>query len=136
MHAILQETRSELLALARKVNTDPTTTWTAALNPRFMNSTLENIKKSLGSLHMDLSDYPTAEFNVDVKDLPTEFESRKAWPQCASIGVVPYVEDCYVLIFLFKRNMFFDNSKKSMSNLGLRLLISSYIRSYFYQINL
>ena len=99
-----------MLALARKVNTDPTTTWTAALNPRFMNSTLENIKKSLGALHMDLSDYPTAEFNVDVKDLPTEFESRKAWPQCASIGVVPYVECCYVLIFFISTQTLTVNS--------------------------
>eukprot|EP00933_Yihiella_yeosuensis_P080887 TRINITY_DN94400_c0_g1_i1.p1 TRINITY_DN94400_c0_g1~~TRINITY_DN94400_c0_g1_i1.p1 ORF type:complete len:346 (-),score=30.00 TRINITY_DN94400_c0_g1_i1:83-1078(-) len=88
------ETRSELLDLARAVNSDPLTTWTAALNPRFTNATMSSIKKSLGSLHMDTSSFPTQEYDVKVEDLPTEFDARKQWSGCSSIAEIGDQSGC------------------------------------------
>lgn len=68
--------------------------WTAGFNPRFWGKPLSAIKRQLGVVFsgkkQPLKTFPT----VALSDLPTEFDSRTAWPMCKSIQEIRDQSDC------------------------------------------
>jgi cathepsin B len=65
------------------------TTWKAAFPIRFQNATIADVKRQLGTIMPGEENYyePEAKtvFKTDVTAIPTSFDVRNAWPQCASI---------------------------------------------------
>ncbi|KAM3361619.1 cathepsin B-like protease 2 isoform X2 [Capsicum galapagoense] len=80
--AILQE------SIIKEVNENPKAGWKAAFNPRFSNFTVSQFKRLLGvkpPREGDLERIPVLT-HPKFKELPKEFDARKAWPQCSTIG--------------------------------------------------
>ncbi|PHT55298.1 hypothetical protein CQW23_03784 [Capsicum baccatum] len=80
--AILQE------SIIKEVNENPKAGWKAAFNPRFSNFTVSQFKRLLGvktPREGDLEGIPVLT-HPKFKELPEEFDARKAWPQCSTIG--------------------------------------------------
>ncbi|KAF3660120.1 cytochrome b6-f complex iron-sulfur subunit, chloroplastic [Capsicum annuum] len=80
--AILQE------SIIKEVNENPKAGWKAAFNPRFSNFTVSQLKRLLGvkpPREGDLEGIPVLT-HPKFKELPKEFDARKAWPQCRTIG--------------------------------------------------
>ncbi|KAF3660119.1 cytochrome b6-f complex iron-sulfur subunit, chloroplastic [Capsicum annuum] len=80
--AILQE------SIIKEVNENPKAGWKAAFNPRFSNFTVSQFKRLLGvkpPREGDLEGIPVLT-HPKFKELPKEFDARKAWPQCSTIG--------------------------------------------------
>jgi len=72
--------------IIREVNSDPTSTWTAGVNPKFANSTYEHARSLCGVLpggpELPEREFTEAELNMAI---PDEFDARKAWPNCKSL---------------------------------------------------
>jgi len=66
------------------------TTWTAAVNPRFANATIADVKMLLGTIMPGEEGYQESEnqktvFSTPNEAIPESFDVRNAWPQCASV---------------------------------------------------
>lgn len=66
------------------------TTWTAAINPRFANATIADVKRMLGTVLPEEPTYiaPTLEkssFKIKDDEIPESFDVRTAWPQCSNV---------------------------------------------------
>jgi len=65
------------------------TTWKASIPLRFQNSTIADVKRQLGTIMPGEENYflpqEKTEFKIKDSDIPTSFDVREAWPQCASI---------------------------------------------------
>jgi len=75
--------------LVNKVNS-LATTWTAGLNKGSLvdGATLQQVKALMGAKKGGPKLPIKTQFDVSPKDLPTQFDSRVQWPQCASIKKV------------------------------------------------
>ena len=66
------------------------TTWTAAIQPRFANATIDDVTGLMGAIlkgdprHVALpeSEHPA----LSLSAIPTDFDARTQWPNCPSIG--------------------------------------------------
>eukprot|EP00463_Aulacantha_scolymantha_P002930 TRINITY_DN368_c0_g1_i2.p1 TRINITY_DN368_c0_g1~~TRINITY_DN368_c0_g1_i2.p1 ORF type:complete len:244 (+),score=48.45 TRINITY_DN368_c0_g1_i2:56-787(+) len=69
------------------VNNDPTSTWTAGINPKFENSTYDHVRQLCGVLPGGPAYPPEREFEQWELDLevPDAFDAREQWPQCTSL---------------------------------------------------
>ncbi|KAJ9187975.1 hypothetical protein P3X46_003382 [Hevea brasiliensis] len=79
---ILQE------SIIKKINENPNAGWEAAMNPQFSNYTVGQFKYLLGAKptpKKELRGFPVTSHPKSLK-LPKEFDARKAWPQCTTIG--------------------------------------------------
>ncbi|XP_016559261.1 cathepsin B-like protease 2 isoform X1 [Capsicum annuum] len=80
--AILQE------SIVKHVNENAKAGWKAAFNPQLSNFTVSQFKRLLGvkpAREGDLEGIPILT-HPKLKELPEEFDARKAWPQCSTIG--------------------------------------------------
>jgi len=72
--------------IIQEVNSDPTSTWTAGVNPRFANKTYDHVRKLCGVLpggpELPEREFTEEELNMEI---PDEFDARKAWPNCKSL---------------------------------------------------
>ncbi|GAB4841515.1 Cathepsin B-like protease 2 [Ancistrocladus abbreviatus] len=82
--------KSKLLqgSIVREVNENPQSGWEAAMNPRFSNYTIGEFRYLLGARFTPPSERRHIPLIAHPKSLklPTEFDARKAWPQCSTIG--------------------------------------------------
>ena len=72
------------------------TEWTAALSPKFMNMTLREAQRLMGSKRDPVrrAALPVSDITVP-SALPSIFNATKAWPQCANvIGHIRDQSDC------------------------------------------
>jgi len=82
--------------IVQKINNNPTTTWKAGINDRFVNMGQAEIKKLMGAL----TPPPEIAALVPVKQvkvtnaLPATFDARVQWPQCPSIGMIRDQSSC------------------------------------------
>nr|XP_007163269.1 hypothetical protein PHAVU_001G220100g [Phaseolus vulgaris]ESW35263.1 hypothetical protein PHAVU_001G220100g [Phaseolus vulgaris] len=75
-------------SIAKQINENPEAGWEAALNPRFSNYTVEQFKRLLGvkqTPKIELRSTPVISHPKSLK-LPVNFDARKAWSQCNTIG--------------------------------------------------
>ncbi|XP_009608670.1 cathepsin B-like protease 2 [Nicotiana tabacum] len=80
--AILKE------SIIKEVNENAKAGWKAAFNPQFSNFTVSQFKRLLGvkpAREGDLEGIPLLT-HPKLSELPKEFDARKAWPQCSTIG--------------------------------------------------
>lgn len=73
---------------ARIVNSNPTSTWTAGVNEKFVNMSRSEIKKMMGTVvdpAWRIRSEPREVEDNFVGDLPKEFNAAEKWPQCASV---------------------------------------------------
>jgi len=71
--------------LIAEINADPTSTWTAGVNPVFKGMTLEDVKKQLlGARAINLipGNYPAPRGKYAVQDVPAQFDARQKWGDC------------------------------------------------------
>jgi hypothetical protein len=80
--------------IADRINSDPTSTWTAGVNSRFVSLSSSQIRRQMGVLKTP----PSMRLAVRAVDipaaLPTTFDSRQEWPHCPSIGLIRDQSDC------------------------------------------
>ncbi|KAJ7552085.1 hypothetical protein O6H91_06G041300 [Diphasiastrum complanatum] len=82
---ILQE------SLVQQVNTDLRASWKAGFNPRFLNHTVQDVKRLCGSLKAELIELdPLVQKRSYSKDvvLPVNFDAREAWAGCPSLKTI------------------------------------------------
>jgi len=80
--------------IADRINADPTSTWTAGVNSRFVGMSPAQIRRQMGVLKAPPSMWlPVKEADVSAA-LPTSFDARTEWPQCPSIGQIRDQSDC------------------------------------------
>ncbi|CAI9094913.1 OLC1v1030744C1 [Oldenlandia corymbosa var. corymbosa] len=75
-------------SIVERVNSDATAGWKADMSPRFLNYTVGQFKHLLGlkpTPKSILESTPVITHPPHLK-LPTHFDARTAWPQCATIG--------------------------------------------------
>ncbi|KAJ9171628.1 hypothetical protein P3X46_014966 [Hevea brasiliensis] len=75
-------------SIIKKINEDPNAGWEAAMNPQFSNYTVGQFKYILGvkpTPKKELRGVPVMSHPKSLK-LPKEFDARKAWRQCSTIG--------------------------------------------------
>lgn len=71
-----------------KINADPSSGWKAGRNHQFSDYTVGQFKEILGARAIPESekrDIPMVSHSRSL-NLPKEFDARKAWPQCSTIG--------------------------------------------------
>lgn len=83
------------------INSDPSSTWTAHMSPRFHEHSMENVQHLCGTIidpevmrHLpdrDLVHPDEALSGFSSQDIPEEFDSRTGFPECAS--VIGHVRD-------------------------------------------
>lgn len=88
IESVDEVTPLSLLKIAQEVNSRQTT-WTAAVNARFANVTVADVKRQLGTILPHDEGYVAPEversdFNVDAT-IPESFDARTAWPACSNI---------------------------------------------------
>ncbi|KAG6520301.1 cathepsin B-like protease 3 [Zingiber officinale] len=77
-------------SIIEKINANPEAGWKASINPRLENYTVEQFKHILGVKPMPSNEVmvlPTKTYPKSL-NLPKEFDARKAWPQCSTIGKI------------------------------------------------
>jgi len=73
--------------LINSINNDKSLTWKAGINERWKHATLKDVRKTLGTIVDDKYKHrlPYINKNEIKADLPTDFDSRSQWPNCANI---------------------------------------------------
>jgi len=73
--------------IINEVNSDPTSTWTAGVNPKFADSTYDHVKSLCGVLPGGPEYPPEREFTEDELNMavPDDFDAREQWPHCPSL---------------------------------------------------
>lgn len=80
--------------IADRINADPTSTWTAGVNDKFIGMSEAQIRRLMGALKTPPSmRLPVKEVEI-VEALPETFDARLQWPQCPSIGLIRDQSDC------------------------------------------
>ncbi|XP_060191295.1 cathepsin B-like protease 2 [Lycium barbarum] len=77
-------------SIVKTVNENAEAGWEAAFNPQLSNFTVSQFKRLLGVLPAregDLEGIPVVT-HPNLMELPKEFDARKAWPQCSTIGKI------------------------------------------------
>jgi hypothetical protein len=84
--------------VASKIN-EMQKTWTAELPVRFMNATIGDVKRQLGTIlpshdgYLEPSEVKTVFSSTGA--IPTEFDVRTNWPQCSAVtGLVRDQSNC------------------------------------------
>lgn len=75
-------------SIVERINANPAAGWKAVMNPRFSNYTVDQFKHILGVKQTPpnaIIDIPVKTYSNSLK-LPREFDARKAWSHCSSIG--------------------------------------------------
>lgn len=75
-------------SIISKINANPSIGWKAGMNHQFSDYTVGQFKRILGARRTPESekrDIPMVSHPRSL-DLPKEFDARKAWPQCSTIG--------------------------------------------------
>ncbi|XP_074557141.1 cathepsin B-like protease 3 [Curcuma longa] len=77
-------------SIIEKINANPEAGWKASINPRLENYTVEQFKHILGVKPMPSNEVMVLPTKIYPKslNLPKEFDARKAWPQCSTIGKI------------------------------------------------
>jgi len=66
------------------VNSDPTSTWTAGVNPKFKDSTYDHVRQLCGVLPGGPEYPPERKFEA-ATTIPDAFDARTEWPHCPSL---------------------------------------------------
>jgi cathepsin B len=77
----------DLSRIAAQVNAMGTT-WKAAVNPRFVNMTIADAKRELGTILPHEEGYIAPQLErttFGATEIPTSFDARNAWPACNSV---------------------------------------------------
>ncbi|KAL9239184.1 hypothetical protein vseg_013527 [Gypsophila vaccaria] len=86
------ELNSNLLqdSIIDSINANPNAGWKAGINHRFSNFTLGQFKRILGARPTPKSERAFIPIVSHPKtlNLPKEYDARKAWPQCSTIGKI------------------------------------------------
>mmetsp|Transcript_126081 Transcript_126081/g.299390 ORF Transcript_126081/g.299390 Transcript_126081/m.299390 type:complete len:307 (+) Transcript_126081:16-936(+) len=71
--------------MIRKINSNPASTWKAGVNKVFEGKTLEEVRHMLGAFLIVPETDRTIKtiYNVDENSVPSSFDSKKQWPNCA-----------------------------------------------------
>lgn len=90
----LFETRSNfaenLSLIAEKINKNPKSTWRAVSPTKFNQMQLKDAKKLMGVREGPEPIIPPTISSLSDDDLPTFFDSREKWPECASVMNIPW----------------------------------------------
>ena len=76
-----------------KINSIPNGTWTAGHQERFKGLSEDDVRVLCGVKFDKSSTLPKSLITAS-KDIPTEFDSRKNWPQCKSISEIRDQSNC------------------------------------------
>ncbi|KAK9757233.1 hypothetical protein RND81_01G150400 [Saponaria officinalis] len=77
-------------SIIHTINSNPNAGWKAGVNHRFSNFTVGQFKRILGARSTPKSEeafIPHVSYPKTL-NLPKEFDARKAWPQCSTIGKI------------------------------------------------
>lgn len=77
-------------SIVDQINANPEYGWKAAINPRFANYTIGQFKRLFGGRSIPESEswnIPVVTHDISI-NLPKEFDARKQWPKCPTIGKI------------------------------------------------
>jgi len=87
-HARLPHLTQRYDTMIQQINNNPTSTWTAGINDRFVGMEDSSIKSLMGVRQDGKGIKLPRRVINEMVDLPASFDAREQWPQCASISEI------------------------------------------------